>query len=364
MKKTIAVLSACLMGVSLTAALPLGAAAENEVLLCYSFDNATPDGVTDDTGLGKAMTKVGTGAVSIVDGVKGKAVSFDGASAYLMDSFDLDLGKAYTLSTYFKLPVHTTQGRLFGTGGFGASPGFWVRPGDGWLWAGGGNSTANLLSYADSNYSAALPKKFDGQWHNLTMTVDFENKVMRLFIDGQPEAVHPWDNPDVVRGDDGVSVTFSGEYTASDGQSFCFGAGGSGDGSSGEFSEVMLDEFVIYKGAMNQNEVRALLGMGEVTTTIAPPVIEPTDPESTTPAPVPGGNNDFPNNLEMPALRDAAQKQLEAVIGGGQSEAPAADDSLPLWILTVVSLVLAAAGGALGALSFVKSIKKGSKDKS
>lgn len=354
--RTICALSVGFLSAALLPDLPAHVSAAPSELYRFSLDTLSGDSVTDDTDKGITLTKKGDGTIQVVEGVQGNAVEFDGNVCLGIDGGLGAMGQqSYTISVYFRITPGNNNGRLFGSGGFGNSPCFWVRIGanDDILLAGAGSEEGQVIGYGDHLYRSSNIS--DGEWHSVTLVMDFDQKLMQLYIDGMPDSVLPWDNPDITRGEDGTILTWTKEYAVSSDQAFAIGAGGNGPDGYGEFFKGAVDEFVMYDGAMTQDEVRALYGLDPL-----PPgeseeqPASPSEPETPSePEAQPSGNNgrsDFPNNLEMPAIRDTVYEQLAQKLNECGENSLETKAAIPMWIWILSSI---GAGAAVLSLVFV-----------
>jgi len=241
--------------------------------LTYSSFNAKAVSLTDpslvgywnfDEGNGTTAydlsSKGNNGAISgatWVDGVKGKALSFDGASNKVTVNYtNLDFEGGYNdfSSGFWAIPASGRTASPLSKGG-------WKMDGFFWYSDSASNPTVPMFFFlsnaGDRQYTAMSfdPINYmDGKWHHFFQTR--KNNLVTLYIDGKVQQATQF----------GISVLAA---TRPIYMGYCE--------FRGEYYKGMLDEVILYSRALSSDEVKAIYieGIGSDTT---PPAISSTDP--------------------------------------------------------------------------------------
>ncbi|MCE8429754.1 MAG: PxKF domain-containing protein [Candidatus Methanoperedens sp.] len=208
----------------------------NGLIAEYHFDSDAKD----SSGNGNDGTI--NGGAAFVDGVEGKAMSFDGVDDYVETSSVINLGdKSFTLETWYKNPGVNQDWDGHIIANYNGMPFAVLQLGgknsviDGKSWT--GKATFWIRDAAGhSSYVFSSNRIDDNRWHHIAGVRDTSTGKIYLYIDGVLDAQA-----------DGSST---GDVDSGD--KFTIGGG-----DPGSYTNAFMDEVRIYNRALSAEEVKA-----------------------------------------------------------------------------------------------------------
>ena len=226
----------------------------SKIISKYGFDGNTRDSKSGNDGEFCDGADC-TASPTYVEGIVGDGIRFDGNDLIKIaddDTLDFGVDEDFSISGWLKLEGVFTGGHVLSKGDFDDNdlPGYWITvnpDGTGSIGVHDDNFIPN--PYLAINYYPANTIPKDDEWHHITVIFDRDTEI-KTYVDGLEIATSST-NGDI--------STLTGSIS----NNFDLVIGGYSGASPGYFTNGDIDDIIIFKKALDEDEVKGLFYSGK-----------------------------------------------------------------------------------------------------